>query len=327
MKIAFITDGGLEMGVGHIYRCLTIGDELRGVGDIVFLTKSNTIVVNQIADAGFNVIRLDSDNKLPGALEGAKPDIVIIDRLNVEQDFAEKLKNTLNTRLVVFENLSTANRYADVVVNAILGSGFRNRTLWDENKHTLYFYGPRYLVLRKEFYEYNRKRKKAADKVARIVLIFGASDPSNLTSTALKELLTMTNDFKIDVIVGAHFVYFDELNSVLIQHQDRKENVNIYKNAKNVSELMYKADLVISAPGLSVFEALCVGTPVIAIHQSLFQKHGFEGFARTLDKTEMNSLGGMISNADFINPHDEHIARLDIGEGKEEVLRAIAGGQ
>jgi spore coat polysaccharide biosynthesis predicted glycosyltransferase SpsG len=89
---------------------------------------------------------------------------------------------------------------------------------------------------------------------------------------------------------------------------------------------MYKADLVIASPGLSVFEALCVGTPVIVMHQSLWQKKGFEGFAETLAKSEVNRLRDIMASGDFLNPHHGYIKRLNIGEGKTELIKAIIGG-
>jgi spore coat polysaccharide biosynthesis predicted glycosyltransferase SpsG len=48
--------------------------------------------------------------------------------------------------------------------------------------------------------------------------------------------------------------------------------VNAYNNAETVAELMYSADLVIASPGLSTFEALCVGIPVIVMPHDDLQK-------------------------------------------------------
>jgi UDP-2,4-diacetamido-2,4,6-trideoxy-beta-L-altropyranose hydrolase len=325
-RIAFLVEGSLEMGMGHIYRTITLAEELGDRAKTWFLTKSDEIVINQIENAGFSVLTPKNDDEVVDLLQETKPDIIIVDRLDITEDFAKELKETLKAKLVLFENLSTASKYADVVVNAIMGSEFNNRKFLDRNTNTLYFYGPKYLMFRKEFYEFRRQGKGLSDEVEKVLLIFGGSDPSNLTSIVLDELLSLNNDFKIDVILGAHFGYFDELNWVLVQHQDKKENVNQYRNIKNVAELMYKADLVIASPGLSVFEALCVGTPVVIIHQNLWQKKGFEGFAETLAKSEVNRLKDIIASGDFLNPHHGYIKRLNIGEGKPELIKAIIGG-
>jgi UDP-2,4-diacetamido-2,4,6-trideoxy-beta-L-altropyranose hydrolase len=326
MKIAFVTEGGPDMGMGHIVRMVTLAGEIGDKAELSFLTKSDMTTLKHIKEAGFIAYKLNDDSEMLESLKELKPDIVVIDKLEVEENFAKTLKASIKTRLVIFENTSAANEYADIVVNAVFGSQFENRRFLDKNTNTLYFYGPKYWILRKEFCEFNRTEEILSGKVTKVLLIFGGSDPSNLTSTVLNELLSLKKDFRIDVVLGLHFEYFDALNRVLTQHPAKKENVNIYKNIRNVAELMHKADLVITSPGLSVFEALSVMTPVIAVHQNLWQKDSFKGFVETLGKNEMDRLGDIIANADFINPYEKNIQKLDIGKGKKEVIEAIIGG-
>jgi len=326
MKIAFITDGGSEKGMGHVQQSTTLAEELRDRGEICFLTKSDETVVKQIRNLGFNTFKLNNDDEMLDLLHEIRPNIVIIDKLDVAESLAKNLKETLRAKLVIFTNLTLANRYADIAVSAVIGSNFKNSKFLDQKTNTLYFYGPKYWVLRKEFYELKKKGKRLTDKVEKILLIFGGSDYSNLTSIALSELLRLDNDYKIDVIVGAHFEHFDALNQVFAQYPNKKESLNLYRNINNVAELMYSADLVIASPGLSVFEALCVGTPVVVGHQNQFQKDGFKGFVPTLGKEDMNRLGDVLTSAAFVDPRQENITRLEIGEGKTELIETIIGG-
>jgi UDP-2,4-diacetamido-2,4,6-trideoxy-beta-L-altropyranose hydrolase len=323
MKIAFITDGGLERGMGHVQQSTTLARELSDRAEIYFLTKSDKTVVDQIKNAGFNTFKLNDDDEIANLLKERRPDRVIFDKLDVDEGLARKLKETLKAKLVIFTNLTSANKYADMAVTADIGSKFKNVKSLDEKTHKLIYYGPKYWILRREFYEFKKLGKKRPDKVAEILLIFGGSDFLNLTSAALDELLNLKSDFKIDVILGAHFEYFKEMNEVLAKHQDKKKKVNIYKNISNVAELMYKADLVIGSPGLSVFEALCVGTPVIVMPQNKLQKNTYQGFMRILDKDEAGKLGDIIANADFTYPDEEHIVKMEIGEGKTELIEEI----
>lgn len=323
MKIAFITDGGLEMGMGHVQQSITLAEELKDRAEIFFLTKSDEAVVNQIEDAGFITFKLNNDNEMLNLVQEIRPSTVIIDKIDVDEDFARRLKDSLKVKLAIFTNLTPANKFADIAVTADIGSQFRNIKFLDEKTNTLYFYGPKYWVLRNEFCKFKKKVKKLRNKVEKIVLIFGGSDVSNLTSTVANELLSLNDDFKIDIILGAHFEHLDMLDQVLAQYPSKKENVNVYKNIKNVAELMYKADLVIACPGLSAFEALCVGTPVIVMPHDSLQKETYQGFMRVLDKDEVSKLGDMITNADFTYSHEEHIRRMEIGEGKSELIEEI----
>jgi len=325
MKIVFITDGGLEKGMGHVQQSTTLAEELRDRAEICFLTKSDETVVKQIVNVGFNTFKLNHDNEILDLLKEIRPNIIIIDKLDVAEELAKELKETLRTKLIIFTNLTRANRCADIAVSAVIGSNFKNSRFLDEETNTLYFYGPKYWVLRKECYEFKKRGKTLRNKVEKIALIFGGSDASNLTSAALDELLHLKNDFKIDVILGAHFTYFDSLNQVLSQPSAKKKKVSVYKNIKNVAELMYKADLVMASPGLAAFEALCVGTPMIVMHQNEFQKDGFKGFVPTLGKEDIKRIGDLINRAAFIDPLQEYITRLEIGEGKVELIETIIG--
>lgn len=235
MKISVVTDGGLEMGMGHVQQSTTLAKELMHRAEICFLTKSDDAVVKQIADCGFKTFKLNNDNQVANLLCEIKPNIVVIDKLDVDEGFARRLKNSVNAKLVIFSNITAANMYADIAVCADFGSNFRNARLRDEKTNTLYFYGPKYWVLRKEFHELHNKGKAISGKVEKILLIFGGSDPSNLTSTVLEELLNLDHEYEIDVILGAHFGYIDAFNRVLSKHQQEKESVNVYRNTKNVA--------------------------------------------------------------------------------------------
>ena len=161
--------------------------------------------------------------------------------------------------------------------------------------------------------------------IGSVLLIFGGSDPLNLTSKVLDELLSWQKELKTDIILGSGFTYIGELNMVLGKHQSKKGSVKIYQNIKNVAQLMYKADLVITSPGYSMFEAFCVGAPVIAISQTAFHKNLFDRFFRTLHEDEIVKLKDIISAGDFINPDTEYIKNLNIAEGKAELIEAIKG--
>jgi len=329
LKIAFVTDGGSQMGMGHVQQSTTLARELMRRAEICFLTQSDNIVVSQILSCGFNTFKLDDDNGVTGLLQEMQPSIVIIDKPDVEEAFARRLKDSMNVKLVIFNNLTAANRYADIVVRLypvdLAGLWHENITFRDEKTNTLYFYGPKYLVLRKEFYELHNKGKSMSSRIERILLIFGGSDPLNLTSTVLDELLGLRDEYTIDVILGPHFGHLQAFNRVLAKHHDKNGSVNVHTNAKNVAEFMYSADLVIVSPGLSTFEALCVGTPVIVMPQSSRQRETYQAYMRLLAKDDVGKLESIIARAEFVDPHDERIARLDIGQGISELIDVIIG--
>jgi spore coat polysaccharide biosynthesis predicted glycosyltransferase SpsG len=330
MKICFITDGGRQMGMGHVQQSTALACVLRTNANVCFLTKSDDTVLTAIRESGFEATGLRSDAEILQHLTTLNPDVIVFDKIDVEEKLARDIKNALKARLVIFTNLTGANKYADVAVlqraadlTVDIGNRFKNVAYTDNDTNTLYCYGPKYWVLRPEFYEYKSKGKASSRKPEHILLTFGGSDPSNLTSAVLEELLGLDRMLWIDVILGAHFGHDDTVMHVLERHPGKRANVTVHRNIKNVADLMYKADLTVTSPGLSMFEALCVGTPVIVIPQDALQRDTYRGFMRMLERDEISKLGGMIARGEFTYPHEAHIAMMEIGEGVPELVEVI----
>ncbi len=87
--ISFITDGGLEMGMGHVYRSLTLAEEMRDMAKVTisFLTKSNNIVTQKISRVGFRVIQQENDDGIINEIKICKPCVLVVDRLYVTEQF------------------------------------------------------------------------------------------------------------------------------------------------------------------------------------------------------------------------------------------------
>ncbi|MCM2310382.1 MAG: hypothetical protein NDI84_03170 [Steroidobacteraceae bacterium] len=321
--VCFVTDGSEHLGLGHVQQSTTFAQVLAPQAMVRFLTKSDDAVAAKIRARGFEVTQHDSDSDILAELQGQGPDIVIFDKLDVAEELARDVRKTMQARLVIFTNLTRANRHAHVAVSADIGSRFENVRVVDGETGTLYLYGPRYWVLRPEFYEYWRRGKPPAQRVARVLLIFGGSDPANLTSAVLDQLLSMEAAPLIDVVLGAHFHHDVDLREVLRRHAARQANVTVRRDIPNVAELMYAANLVIASPGLSAFEALRVGTPVIVVPHDALQRETYNGFMRMLDRTELARLPALFGQMDFTYPDDPRVARMEIGEGVSDLKELI----
>jgi spore coat polysaccharide biosynthesis predicted glycosyltransferase SpsG len=325
VTIAFITDGGLKLGMGHVQQSLTFAKTLRQKAAISFLTKSDDPIVQMIRQAGFDVVQLASDGEILDRLQASNPDIVIFDKLDVDEGLARDIKASLPAVLVIFTNLTEANRHADIAVTADIGSRFENISYVDGETGTTFYYGPKYWILRPEFYEYRKRGKLRPREIAAVLLMFGGSDPLNLTSVALDTLLGSPIPERIDVILGAQFGHDDDVRAVLDRHPGRRDAVKVHRNIRNVADLMYAADLVVASPGLGAFEALCVGTPVVVMPQDDLQRDTYLGFMKMLEKKDVKNLPAMIARAEFTSPDEPHIARMEIGDGVGELVEVILG--
>ncbi len=327
MKIIIITDGNNLQGLGHVYQSITLAgylsERVEFNPQIFFITKSDKHVIKLIKNAGFDVLTKSSDEEIFKVLVFENPDRIIFDKIDVSPKLAKRIKNELEAKLIIFTNLTDANLYADVSILADIGSNFKNIYKKDKANGKVEFFGPKYWILRPEFYK--NKIKKVADKkgITKIMLIFGGSDPSNMSTLVLKELLKMHVNLDILLVLGSAFAHTEQLNIVLNENLNSLSKVKIVKNVNNVAELMHQTDLVLASPGLSFFESLAIGTPVIGFHQDEIQKKTYKDLLPTIDKNEIAKLPEMIKDMSFIFPNDPFITSMDIGRGKDQIIQEI----
>ena len=327
MKIAIVTDGNNTLGMGHVYQTMTLVTFLKKADsgiDISFLTKSAEHVVTLLKSTGCEVNFYPDDDLIFEALKKENPDRILFDKLDVSPALAKKIKEELDAKLIIMTNLTDANDYADMTVLADIGSNFENIRKESKDTGQIEFWGPKYWLLRPEFYEYKKNKKSHPSTIKNIMLMFGGADPCNYSSLVLNELLKLNSDFNINLIIGSAFNNREELNEVIKNNKAALSSVKILENIKNVSEIMYNSDVVFASPGLSFFEALAVGTPVVGFHQNELQGDVYnKGTLPTLDKNDVHKIKSIIENKSFLYPDDAFIAAMEIGEGKDELINEI----
>ena len=322
-NIAFITEGSSEMGMGHVYRSLTFAKELMtNLGaKIYFLTKSSENIIKKIEEENFTTIKLKNDEEIVDYVTKLNIDAVIIDNLVFNENILKKIKDSM--KIVIVDNITSKNNeYADIVIS-LVRSNFVNKNFFDKNIKTKFFCGPKYLMLRDEF-DTLRKKENLKPEIEDILLIFGGSDPSNLTSRVLEKL---NENMRINIVLGPEFKHFDNLNQTLERHGNK--NIIIHNQPDNIAELMYNADLVITSPGLSMFEAAYIGSPVLVISQNSIQHHYYLplNYEYLINKSDIDYLEDYLKELSSLKRRNDIVdffKVLDIGVGKVEIIKYLS---
>lgn len=327
MKVKIITDGNNILGLGHIYQSVTLAFYLSHLKthniEIEFITKSDESIAKLITDSGFNVSRFLSDEEIFSYLMKEKADRIIFDKLDVSPTLAKKIKINLKTKLIIFSNLTSANIYADISVIADYGSNFNNIVKKDKQTGRTSYNGPKYWILRPDFYETKKSGNKVNDIIENILLIFGGSDPSNYSTFVLEELISFNKKFKVNVVLGKGFNHNKEFNSVVDNCKSNSVEVTVLRNVSNIAQLMQKSDLVFASPGLSLFEALSLGKSVLCFHQNDEQMKAYKGYITTYGISGINKIRQLLENREFLSPALPIIKNMEIGMGKDELINEI----
>jgi spore coat polysaccharide biosynthesis predicted glycosyltransferase SpsG len=328
MKITIVTDGSNTLGLGHVVQSLTLADALRARAGaavaISFVTGSEASVRALIAARGYPVEHAGEEAAVLARLAADDPDCVIFDMLHVPVDLARAIKAQLRARLITFTNLSDANRHADMTVLAAFDPAFTNLREVDPATGQLRFSGIRYWVLRPQFYAQAPKHVARSSAVHSVMLMFGGADPCDFSSRVLAPLLDAPAQYDILLVLGPAYAGQAALDAVLASHP-RAGAVRIRRGVDDVAAEMRRHDLVMASPGMSFFESILVGTPLLCFHQNRQQQDAYAGVFATLGVEDLATLPQRLARHDFIYPDELPLERMAIGRGKDDLLDAILG--
>lgn len=318
-SLLIYTEGGLKLGLGNVYRCLSLAVALKRRDpelEISFVSSSPDNVMSIIADSGFGYIHTEEKGILPAVLQ-AGTDCLLIDVLGIGEDFVKAVK-TGGTKVAIIGNDTKANHFAEIVVNAIVGTGLKNRSFRD-SYGSLNLWGPAYLVLRDEF-EAARDSYRYSGNLRNVVLLFGGSDQSDFTRKVAGAITG--HGFSISVIVGRAYERYPELEADSAGWED----VTLYHDITNVSEIYKGADFLFTSPGTALFEGLCLGIPTLAFYQNDSQREVFGDFLNCSGFSEETDPLAMMESI-YRNYESFRKERdlYNVGGGREEIIDNIIG--
>lgn len=322
LKILFVASGNSNIGMGHIYRTLTLADFLIGNEIKIFLLNASDYAKKIIKDNGYEYIEGDFNDVY---CEANKYDIVINDILDTSINYMEHLKKA-NNFIVNFEDLSISSDRANLVFNA----------LYERlNAPINHKYGYKYCVLKEDFLleEPNDFR----NEVKNILITFGGVDLNNLTLKTIDSIkdLALKKEFTIKVILGPGYKRESELLSK-IKEYGLERQAKVLKNVSNMAKEMKNIDLALTSNGRTVYELASMKIPIISIAQN--DRETLHTFARYNEGISYLGISCNVSNEkirkkvlELISDKEkryfmyEHLPHNDLREGviriKEEILK------
>lgn len=279
--IVFRVDGYPQLGLGHIYRCLTLAYACTE-HNIVFLSMGKYREgIDKLKQSNMSVIEINSVDDLYEWLENNKPDIFVNDCLDTSYEYVQKVKRYVK-RFVSFEDLGSGIHAADAVINAIYEGASPLPNV---------YVGKRFVCLRDEFLIARPKDFSAT--VKRVLVMFGGTDPLNL-SKRVYEVACRYNHERINV-------YFDFILGSGYKHaqleSDDSFGIHVIQDTPRVSDYMKKADLAFSSQGRTTFELAAMGVPTVVMAQNTREQ--LHPFAQMNNGFINLGLGNEVSDEDI----------------------------
>ncbi len=251
-RVAIVVNAYSEIGTGHIFRCLALASKLI-YHDILFLIDEQHQLGVDIVNSYNYPFKLYKGKKdLLNSLKMYSPDIVINDILDTSRDYIFTLKE--NGYFVInFEDLGEGAECADLVFDALYEHDVDSNNI---------FTGPKYFILRDEFYL--QPDKIITNTVNNVLITFGGSDPNNYTQKVLDSILATNYEGRINVILGWGYEDVDGI----VERYGSHPLIQIYQHVSNISEFIFNADIIFTSPRRTLYEICSLGVPTICLCQN-----------------------------------------------------------
>jgi CMP-N-acetylneuraminic acid synthetase/spore coat polysaccharide biosynthesis predicted glycosyltransferase SpsG len=314
-RIAIVVAGNSEIGLGHVYRVLSIASDLASHDVHFFTPVDSRIAASRISASNYPVTEFEPA-KLADQLKVFCPDIIVNDTLDTDQEYMASLKST-GARIVSFEDLGAGADMADVVINAL----YPERHV-RENA----FHGHEYFVARDEFVFAETTSIKP--DVKSVLITFGGTDPSDLTRRVTNAITESCRrrQIEITVVLGPGYDSDRELS--------KGDHISIVRDVRSMAEYMVQADIVFTSAGRTVYEIACVGTPAIVLAQNQRELSHFFASSENgfLNLGIGSALSGTEIKTEFENLIDDYEERQlmsrkmlahDLKQGRRRVVDLI----
>ena len=256
IRALILTEGGDKIGYGHITRCLSLYQALEEEGIKPYmLIRGDESVTDLLSNIDFEIydwLNLYHYDILRHA------DIVIIDSYQAPPYIYEEISKTVKIPMYI-DDIGRLDYPKGILLN---GNIYANELYNKKRSDILYLLGPKYIPLRKEFWNISNKRK-IKERISSLMITFGGSDLRNLTPFILKILVNNFPSYKKKVIIGKGF---EGKNIKKIKNiMDENTEIIYNPNANTLINTMLSSDIAISAGGQTLYELARTGTPSIVI--------------------------------------------------------------
>ena len=266
-KILFRTDGHKDIGIGHIVRCLALGDMLRDDFQIAFACqKRDDDVLDTVRKEGFNLIRLPVEDDYDADAEtllkySDENTILILDGYRFRETYQRTVRPHCH-KLVCIDDIHSYHFYADVIINHSEHSKYVEYSC---EPHTRLCLGAEYALLRKPFLENADFKRDIEKPIENVMICMGGADPENQTLRILRALELTKFSLTVNVIVGVANPNYQKILRWINENGNSEFSIHLLSNlsASEMCEQFMENDFLFTPGSTTSWEACCIGIPMI----------------------------------------------------------------
>lgn len=296
MQVAFRADASLQIGTGHVMRCLTLADALRERGaSCTFVCRPHQgHLLALVAQRGHQALALpelqegaqpnhngtayghwlgthwaadaqDTQQTLSAHMDDQPVDWLVVDHYALDACWEEALRPQAQ-RIMAIDDLADRPHACDLLLDQNLGRMEADYGGLLKGKTTTLL-GPQYALLRPEFAALRVQslaRRQANPRLRRLLITMGGVDKDNATGQVLAALqsCSLPADLRVTVVMGPHAPWLAQVQSQAAQMPWPTE---VFVGVDNMAQLMAESDLAIGAAGGTAWERCSLGLPSLVL--------------------------------------------------------------
>lgn len=285
MIVVIRVDASRQIGSGHVMRCLSLAVKLQKEHDaqVCFIMRQLAgNLFSLVKDKGYSVLPLpaeQTEQKLAGyekwltvpleldaketidKLEAIGPvDLLVVDSYAIDVTWENTIRPYVK-KIMVIDDLANRKHECDLLLDQNLYEDMHTRYDRLVPPHCQLYLGPKYALLRDEFYEARKTIRQRNGTIQNILVFYGGVDATNETGKALHALEKIRNadSVTVNVIVGAGNPCKGEIEKCCLKHS----NWHFYCQVSNMAEFMNQADLMLGAGGTTTWERCFLRVPAL----------------------------------------------------------------
>jgi spore coat polysaccharide biosynthesis predicted glycosyltransferase SpsG len=253
LSIVVRTDAARELGMGHVYRSLALAHEL-APHRLLIVTSAGKPLGGRFFDrTPFPHVAVEDEDDFLDQVAGADADLVILDLLDTEASFIERIRAARpGVRVVSFEDHGTGSHRVDLLVCDI----YENPDVPRDRQ----LVGITHALLSPAFETVPRITREPQDDVRELLILFGGTDPSGLAIKSLRALEAIGFAGHVTVVRGLGADPLDVSGFGL--------DAEVRTDVTNMAALMSTADLAMSSAGRTLAELATIGVPTLCMAQN-----------------------------------------------------------
>ena len=264
-RIVFRADARVDLGTGHVMRCLTLARYMSSSGwDVSFVTLEQSCqLCPGLSDFPLNVVPADATiSDETSLLKRAKADVIVVD--HYERDASLETPLRKHAFVLAIDDLADRRHDCDALLDQTPGRVLADYAPWI-NTPCQTFLGGDYALLRTEFLELRARSlaRRISLGVPRTLLVTcGGTDPKGASLVVLDALALTRHKFDVTLILPPASPIFERVQAS-VNSWSHQSTVTLLGGTSDMAELMVKADIAIGAGGTTSWERCCLGLPCL----------------------------------------------------------------